>query len=257
MNDGREVGGERHAMYHALASWWPLLSSPDDYAEEAAFFRQTLLDACAIAPRTLLELGSGGGNNASHLKASFQMTLVELSPGMIEVSRSLNPECEHKLGDMRNVRLDREFDAVFVHDAVSYMTTEDELRQAIETAYLHCRAGGAAIFAPDHLTETYRDGTDHGGHDGDGRSLRYLEWTWDPNPTDTTHLTDYAFLLRDRDGSVRMVHDRHVGGLFRRATWIRLLTEAGFEPRTIPFDHSELEPGTYEIFVATKPLATE
>ena len=31
--------------------------------------------------RTLLELGSGGGNNASHLKARFEMVLVEPSRG--------------------------------------------------------------------------------------------------------------------------------------------------------------------------------
>jgi hypothetical protein len=40
---------------------------------------------------------------------------------------------------------------VFVHDAVAYMTTERELRAAIETAFVHCRPGGAALFAPDHV----------------------------------------------------------------------------------------------------------
>ena len=33
------------------------------------------------------------------------------------------------------------------HDAVAYMKTEDDLRQAIETAYVHCQPGGAALFA--------------------------------------------------------------------------------------------------------------
>ncbi|MHC4615594.1 MAG: class I SAM-dependent methyltransferase, partial [Planctomycetota bacterium] len=53
----------------------------------------------------VLELGSGGGNNASHLKKWFDMTLVDLSPHMLEVSRALNPECSHQQGDMRTVRL--------------------------------------------------------------------------------------------------------------------------------------------------------
>jgi len=88
-------------LYTDLASWWPLLSDPDgdDYAEEAAFARQVLIDACDAPPRTLLELGSGGGNNASHLKAHFQLTLVDLSPDMLAVSRALNPECDHVEGD--------------------------------------------------------------------------------------------------------------------------------------------------------------
>ncbi len=56
---------------------------------------------------------------------------------------------------MRKVRLGREFDAVFVHDAVSYMTTKRDLRAVFKTAFLHCRPGGAALFAPDNLVETF------------------------------------------------------------------------------------------------------
>jgi SAM-dependent methyltransferase len=240
-------------MYDDLASWWPLLSAPSDYAEEASFFGDRLAEACDGPLRSLLELGSGGGNNASHLKARFDMVLVEPSAGMRAVSRALNPECEHVEGDMRTARLGRQFDAVFVHDAVCYMTTEADLRQAIETAFVHCRPGGAALFAPDHVRETFQPSTDHGGHDGEAHGLRYLEWTWDPDPADSTYLVDYAFVLRARDGSVRVEHDRHVEGLFSRADWLRLLSEAGFAARAVPFDHSELEPGTYEVFVARKP----
>ncbi|HKO85789.1 MAG TPA: class I SAM-dependent methyltransferase, partial [Actinomycetota bacterium] len=107
---------------------------------------------------------------------------------------------------------------------------------------------------PDQLRETFRTGTDWGGHDGDrGRGARFLEWTWDPDPLDTTCTVDYAYLLREADGSVRVEHDRHLEGLFPRATWLRLLEEAGFSARAVPVDHSELEPGTYEVFVATRP----
>src|SRR4029079_11967617 len=115
---------EQPKLYGELASWFHLLSSPVDYAEEAEFARTLLAPAASAPPQTLLELGSGGGNNASHLKAHFQMTLVDLSPGMLAVSRQLNPECEHVEGDMCAVRLGRLFDAVFVHDAIMYLTTE-------------------------------------------------------------------------------------------------------------------------------------
>jgi trans-aconitate methyltransferase len=239
-------------LYTDLASWWPLLSAPADYAEEAALYRQAILAASERPPHTMLELGSGGGNNASHLKKRFQMTLVDLAPGMLEVSRALNPECEHVQGDMRTVRLGREFDCVFVHDAVTYMTTESDVRQALETAFVHCRPDGVALFAPDHLRETFRPATSHGGHDGRDRALRYLSWTWDPDPSDTTYTVDHAYLLRERDGAVRVIHDRHVEGLFSRADWLRWLTDAGFVPQVVPIDHSELEPGSYVAFVGHK-----
>jgi len=49
-----------------------------------------------------------------------------------------------------------------------------------------------------------------------------------PDPRDATYVTDYACLLRSPDGDVRAVHDRHIEGLFPRATWLRLLEGAGF-----------------------------
>jgi ubiquinone/menaquinone biosynthesis C-methylase UbiE len=102
------VSDARPRLYHELADWWHLLSAPEDYAEEAAYYTELLVDACR--PRRVLELGSGGGNNASHMKRRFELTLVDRSPEMLAQSRELNPECEHVQGDMRSVRLGREFD---------------------------------------------------------------------------------------------------------------------------------------------------
>lgn len=56
---------------------------------------------------------------------------------------------------MRSVRLVREFGAGFVHDAVDYMTTERDLGRAVETAFVHCRKGGLALFVPDDVAESF------------------------------------------------------------------------------------------------------
>jgi SAM-dependent methyltransferase len=220
-------------LYDELAEWWPLFSEPEDYREEAESFRKLIEDESAGTARTLLELGAGGGNNASHLKHRFAMTLVDLSPEMISISRALNPECEHLQADMRTVRLGRLFDAVFVHDAIMYMTNADDLRHVIATAYSHCRPGGVALFVPDYTRETFIEKTEHGGRDLGRRRLRYLEWTFDPDPTDNTYVTEFAILRRDGDGETRLVHDRHVEGLFARSQWLTILRGAGFDARVI------------------------
>jgi hypothetical protein len=154
---------------------------------------------------------------------------------------------------MRSVRLDRDFDGVFIHDAIDYMTTPDDLGQAMETAFRHCRNGGVTLFAPDHVLETFAPSTDHGGSDSEDRALRYLEWTWDPDPGDSTCVTDYVYALRTADGSVRVEHDRHLHGLFPRQTWLDTMRLVGFQPCVIPFEHSDLEPGSHELFVGVKP----
>lgn len=247
--DDDEAG---HRFYGELAEWWPLVSPAEDYAEEAAFAAEVLASA-SIPVHEVLELGSGGGHNAVHLARHFAMTLVDLSEQMLEVSRQLNPGCAHHQGDMRSVRLGRDFDAVFLHDAVDYMATEDDLRRAAETAFVHCRPGGVAVFLPDGTRETFEPSTDHGGSDGpDGRGLRFLEWTWDPDPADTWVLTEYAFLLREADGSVRTVHETHRVGLFGRDDWLRIVGGAGFEVRTVTEETTEDRPPR-ELFVGHKP----
>ena len=242
----------RHRFYGDLAVWWPLISPPDEYTEEAAHVA-TVLGSASIPVREVLELGSGGGHNAVHLKSRFTMTLVDLSQEMLAVSQRLNPECEHHQGDMRTVRLGRTFDAVFVHDAVSYMTSEADLRRAVETAFVHCRPGGVAVFVPDCTAESFEAASEHGGTDGaDGRGVRYLEWAWDPDPDDTWAQTEYAFLFRDADGSVRVVHETHRCGLFGRDVWLRLLGAAGFDPDAVCEETGEDRPPR-ELFVGHRP----
>jgi SAM-dependent methyltransferase len=243
------VGREEPLLYTRLAGWWPLLSAPEEYAEEAATYSRLLRDGAKGAVRSVLELGSGGGNNASYLKKRFEMTLVDVSEDMLEVSRRLNPECEHVQGDMRSIRLSRKFDAIFVHDAIAYITTIEDLEAVFTTAGLHLREGGVALFCPDHVRDTFEEMTGHGGLNEGRRGLRYLEWTWDPDPTDTQHLVDYAYLLRDENGRTEVIYDRHVCGLFAEARWIEALHESGFEARSVPITFLD-EDREWIVFVA-------
>jgi SAM-dependent methyltransferase len=248
----REASPNTHCLYVELAPWFHLLTAPEDYAEEAEFYRNAIISASDTSPTTLLELGSGGGNNASHLKSHFRLTLVDLSPQMLKISQELNPECEHIQGDMREIRLDRVFDAVFIHDAIMYMSSEADLQRAIQTAYVHCRPEGVVLLAPDHVQETFQPSTDHGGHDGQGSGIRYLDWTWDPDPDDSTYISDMVYLIKDKQGNVQIEHDRHLLGLFPRQIWLKLLSNAGFQPQVIPFEHSQIEPGTSDVFIGRK-----
>lgn len=220
-------------LYRALAPWWHLFSSPLDYRVETRPFRRLLMSSGDRPARSLLELGGGGGNNAWYLKRWFDITLVDLSPGMLKGSRKLNPECEHVQGDMRSVRLKRTFDRVFIHDAIMHMTEEADLVRALRTAFVHTRPGGATLVAPDCTRESYASITHHGGNDAKGRALRYLEWSFDPNPRDTRYEVHFVYMLRDARGRVRALQDVHEFGLFSKATWLRALRQAGFKARCV------------------------
>lgn len=181
------------------------------------------------------------------------MTLVDISSEMLAVSQKLNPKCEHVRGDMRTVRLDRKYDAVFIHDAIDYMTTASDLRSAIDTAYYHCKPGGVALFAPDHTLETFHPSTRHGGSDRGDRSLRYLEWTWERNPQDNTYITLMVYQMRQGKELVGCVEECHSYGLFSKDDWLKFLIAAGFKPRSLLFEYSSVEFGSSEIFLGIKP----
>jgi SAM-dependent methyltransferase len=218
-------------LYTDLAEWWPLVSHPDEYDGEAVFIHRTLSNALGRPPQNILELGSGGGNTASHLARRARMTLVDLSSEMLTVSRRINPDAEHIEGDMRNVRLGRTFDAVLIHDAVMYMTDDDDLQSALATARAHLATNGAMIVLPDYVAESFKPRTDVGGRDssdGSGRGLRYIEWLHAPMHGATCHTVDYVLLLRAADGTVEVRHDRHTVGLFTRDAWCDAFMRAGF-----------------------------
>lgn len=230
-------------MYRDLAVWWPLISPVEDYRDEATFIAG-LFGRAQIPVLEVLELGSGGGHVARHLRDRYSMTLVDMSPEMLAMSRQINPDLEHIEGDMRDVRLDRQFDGVLIHDAVMYMTTVQDLRAAIETAYAHCRRGGETVIAPDFTLELFQPTTSHEGvDDASGRGVRYLEWTWDPDPSDTNVRVDYVYALRDEQGNVEVVHDPHQVGVFPRSTWLGLLEEVGFTVDSV------MDPEGREIFL--------
>jgi SAM-dependent methyltransferase len=228
------------AIYSTLAQWWPLLSHPKDYEEEAKIYTDILIRNCHSLNH-VLELGSGGGNNASHLKKHFAMTLVDLSPQMLEVSKKLNPECEHIVGDMKDIRLNQQFDAVFVHDAINYMTTEEDLFKAIQNCARHCRSGGVVLIIPDHYKETFKSSTWHGGHDSDGKGARYLDWTYDPDPTDSLYTSLMIYVIRDGYNPMIVESDQHICGLFSQETWLRLFQTAGLKPEVIPLPHGQTD----------------
>jgi len=249
-----------YRLYQDLAGWWPLISPPEEYAADAA----VLARAFAAAPlpvATILDLGSGGGHVAMYLKGTAaRLTLVDRSGEMLAGSRALNPECEHVQGDMLTLRLGRWFDAVLVHDAVDYVTTEEELAQVAATAFAHCRPGGIAVFAPDHTADTFRPGRGGGGgSDAGGRQASFTERTTDPDPADEWIESAYEFTLRAADGSTEMIRETHRLGAFRHATWLRVLAAAGFdaEPGDVaPLYAGPAASGLRHLFVGHRPAGT-
>lgn len=95
----------------------------------------------------------------------------------------------------------------------------------------------------DAVKESFRDWCEDHAGDDDERSLRSISWSHDPDPHDDTHVTDFAFLLREKDGDVQAVHDRHIHGLFDVDTWVETCERVGLSvdviSRPLPDEYND------------------
>jgi SAM-dependent methyltransferase len=254
---GWKVGSEKRPqndqrrLYADLAWLWPIISPPEDYVDQSEQFVRLLREGSRIEVKTLLHLGCGGGHNDYTLKKHFEVIGVDLSHQMLKLARQLNPEVTYLPGDMRTVRLGKLFDAVVIFDSLYYMLTEDDLRTAFGTAYLHLKPGGVFLTYQEHDPKRFRqNGTTYSTHGRQHVEVTLIEHTYDPDPTDTTFETTMIYLIRRPEG-LKIETDRHLGGLVPTETWLAFLSETGFEAKTLDGSLAEGCP----TFVCTKPLA--
>lgn len=220
-------------MYDEFAHLWTQISAPEEYADEAEILLDLVFELLGkergeFRP-SMLEMGVGGGNNLCHMTPWVDAVAADISPQMLAVSQALNPGVKHVIGDMRSMRLEKKFDVVLVHDAISYITTEADLLATFETARTHLEPGGVFITGPDWLrgvTEIPNISSKLGGFG----ELSYTEFVHDPDPTDTEIEIIFTYFIKDQEGSVRVEEDRHRHGLFGMETWLKLMRHAGFEP---------------------------
>ena len=230
-------------MYADLSGLWGFVSPPDHYAEEVGtFVRRYRRHGVADGGR-VLHLGSGGGSIDEHLKRTYAVTGVDASRSMVDYAARINPEVEYMQGDMRTVRLGRLFDGVLVHDAISYMTSVDELESAYRTAAAHLALGGVMVTIAEQLRESFSPGqTDvKTTHSGD-RSVTLFETDHDEDPDDHVFETIYVFLIRE-DGVSRVEVDLHVNGVFTLDEFLGAMDRAGFDAAAEPWELTDWEPG--------------
>lgn len=244
---------KRDRLYKELSWLWPTLSPPEDYIEEAEFLTGLIKSYMSYPPKTMLHLGCGGGHIDKTFKKYFQITGVDISDEMLGLARKLNPENRYLPGDMRTIRLEERFDVVLIYDGIDYMTTEDDLKAAFETAYEHLNSDGIMLTVVEKTPSSFRQNETKVQHrvKGDTRLTYFAHW-YDPDPNDSTYENVYIYLIRI-NGELSVEHDLHLCGMFEMAVWERLMKEVGFMSKADTFKHSTFSPGEeYPILIGFK-----
>ena len=105
--------------YNELAWTEDFLADPADYEDEVCEYI-ALINSIAKEPvHTMLHLGCGAGGHDLYFKKHFKVTGVDISIGMLNKAKAVNPEIEYVEGDMRTIQLDSQFDCVIIPDSIT------------------------------------------------------------------------------------------------------------------------------------------
>ncbi|MBM3708341.1 MAG: class I SAM-dependent methyltransferase [Actinobacteria bacterium] len=244
--------------YSKLAWTEPIVGPPEEYAEDTELFVKVIKEHSIIKPRTLLHLGCGAGGNDYTFKKYFKVTGIDISSDMLKMAKRMNPEVTYYNYDMRNLKLDKTFDAVAIPDSIGYMVTEKDLKRTISSAYNHLKPGGVILIVACIKEEFKENNFLYTGANKD-TEITVFENNYISEPAKTTYEATIVYLIRKK-GKLKIYSDRHIIGLFNLKVWLDIFKEFEFVVKKIKMEHSYdrfvLGDGVYPltIFACTKPL---
>lgn len=241
-------------VFGKYSSYYNLLYKDKDYAGEVEYVHNLIRKHYPEA-NDILDLGCGtGGHDFLLTEKGYHVTGIDRSEEMLAVANSQlsslipNPSSlSFTQGDIRNIRLNKNFDAVIsLFHVMSYQTSNEDLRAAFETAKAHLKPGGVFIFdcwyGPAVLTE--RPAMRVKRLEDDATSvLRIAEPAVFPN--DNVVDVNYTILITDKKSGVteelREIHRMRY--LFKPETEM-MLSDAGFKPLVCEEWMTGKEPGS-------------
>lgn len=157
-------------VFKDYSKYYNLLYKDKDYKAETEYII-SLINQNSSDAKSILNLGCGTGNHDFIFsEKGYEVVGIDLSHNMIEIAKSKESSANKPVtflqGDIRNLKLDREFDVVLsLFHVMSYQSSNEDLEQAIQTAYQHLKKGGVFIFdcwygpgvLTDHPTNRNRD----------------------------------------------------------------------------------------------------
>lgn len=242
--------------YNELAWTEDFLADPADYEDEVNEYINLIKGTAKESVNTLLHLGCGAGGHDIYFKNHFKVTGVDTSTGMLNKAKVTNPGIEYIEGDMRTIRLNRQFDCVVIPDSIDYMVSLDDLKQAVKTSAIHLKPGGILLIV-GKTQETFQNNNFAYTGEKEDIHVTLLENNFiNPYVPDTYEIT-MVYLIRQK-GKLTKYIEESVAGLFPQATWDDVLRNAGFimEKRKLDgiYDNYLLEDGEYPltIFIGKK-----
>lgn len=205
-------------LYDKLYHW-------KNYEEEAGKLVTILKVPPGGRGGSLLEVACGTGRFMEHLSGCFDAEGLDLSESMLEAAAGRCPGVPLHLGDMRNFRLGKLYDAVIcLFSSIGYCTDENQLSDAISSMALHLKPGGTLVVEPWFTPETWKPGSVH-CLTVDETDLKIARMSTSL-VSGRLSVFDMHHLVGTPEGVTHLV-EHHEMGLFTGDQMIRAFTDAG------------------------------
>lgn len=219
---------------------YDIIYSDKDYEKECDFLEE-IFSKFGDKISSILDLGCGSGGHSIILSnRGYKIVGVDRSPYMVKKAREkAKKECLFLEHDIRNFRMNREFDAVISMFAVaSYQIENDDVISFFRTAFEHLRSGGLFTFdfwfGPAVLNEKPQVKIKEINH----QNLKIVRIT-EPRLdilSNTVDVNFKVFIIDKNNNIVEDFEEKHRMRFFFVKELVYMLGNVGFsEPKFFPF----------------------
>lgn len=214
-------------LYRKFARYYDLIYQWMDYRGESEFIEMAVERYKTSEGAELLDVACGTGGHAHYLNESFQVTGFDINPEMLSIAQEKLPEMEFIHGDMKEMKLEREFDVIIcLFSAINYNTNLNELYETIKRFYDHLKLGGIFIFDLGFCTENWEEGRMlvDAVVEGDLQLARISQ----SRLQEGVFNANFVFLVKE-DGKMDFEIDQHQIGVFSTLDVKKTLKNIGFD----------------------------
>lgn len=219
------------AAYTHLAKFYDRLMAVD-YQRWEAYLR-SILKRHNCAPQNLLDLGCGTGNLTIPLaRRGYTLTGIDISAEMVGAAVAKaereNLMISFLVQDMRSLAVaGAPFDAVFsACDALNYLLTAEDLRQAFQAVGRHLKSGGLFLFDLNSAKKLRRIYGEHSYADL-AEDFGYF-WDNEFDPHSNICAMELTFFVRLENGFYQRISERHQQKLWYPPEIEKVAEDTGF-----------------------------
>jgi ubiquinone/menaquinone biosynthesis C-methylase UbiE len=141
-------------LYNELASIYELVIFRN--TEQEAFFLNKIINLFKPDAKDILDVGCGVGRHAKLLneKYGFNVTGIDISKKMIEIAKLQSKNCSFIEMDMRDIKLDKMFDAIIcIWSTFNYLFTDEDVKKFFLGVHRALKESGILVIDVKNYTQ--------------------------------------------------------------------------------------------------------